>query len=81
MYTLTSIDKFSGVSEFRPLLLAKHGGNGFFPYMSYFTCCARNFQILSNLSSHGPGMLGIMFILIFLGISDQGEKVHEVDPM
>ena len=53
----------------------------FFPICLTSLAVPETFLILSNLSSHGPGMLGILFILIFLGISDQGEKVHDVDPM
>ena len=39
VYKLMSIDKFFGVSEFDSLISANLGGNGFFPYFSYFTCC------------------------------------------
>ena len=55
MYTLTSIDKFFGVSEFRSLILAKLGGNGFFPIFLTSLAVTETFQILSNLWSHGPG--------------------------
>ena len=56
-----SIDKFFGVSEFRSLITLILDEMDFSPILLTSIAVPETFPILSNLSSHGPGMLGISY--------------------
>ena len=59
VYTLMSIDKFFGVSNFALLSynnLAKLGGHVFLPIFLTTLAVPETFPILGNLSSHRSGM-------------------------
>ena len=55
------IDKFFDVSEFRSLIKLILDELDFFPTLCTSIAVPETFPILSNLSSHGPGMLGISY--------------------
>ena len=56
-----SIDKFFGVSEFLSLIKSILDEMDFSPILLTSIAVPETFPILSNLSSHGPGMLGISY--------------------
>ena len=56
-----SMDTFFGVSEFRSLIKLILDELDFFPIFRTSIAVPETFPILSNLSSHRPGMLGISY--------------------
>ena len=56
-----SIVKLFGVSEFRSLIKLILDEMDFFPIFRTSIAVPETFPILSNLSSHGPGMLAISY--------------------